>query len=265
MNAYEEKQEAKRERYEDLAAKNRAEATRRHQASHAATEGIPLGQPILVGHHSEGYHRRALAKSWNNLGKAVEATEKAAYYDQKAASVGKAGISSDDPEAVVKLREKLAKLEDAQVKFKASNKIIRKKGTTPEQKVEQLVELLGYSPTKCASLLEPDFAGRIGFAPYVLQNNNANIASTKKRITSLANRPTEDKETTVKGVRVLENVEENRIQLFFDGKPSAEIRTTLKRNGFRWAPYHGAWQRQLTSNGIYAAKIVLKTLPEEVK
>jgi len=260
MNAYEQKQEARRERYEELAEKNRREWDRRHRASDNATAGIPFGQPILVGHHSEKRHRAAIEKSWNNLGKAVEASEKASYYDQKAASVGKAGISSDDPEAVTKLKEKLAKLEDAQVKFKASNKIIRKKGTTPEEKVEQLVELLGYSSGQCAKLLEPDFCGRIGFAPYVLQNNNAIIASTKKRIASLANRPTEDKEITVKGVRVLENAEDNRIQLFFDGKPSEEIRTTLKRNGFRWSRYNMAWQRQLNNAGRYAANVVLKSL-----
>lgn len=38
---------------------------------------IPLGQPILVGHHSEGRHRRDLAKMDNNLRKGVEAGREA--------------------------------------------------------------------------------------------------------------------------------------------------------------------------------------------
>lgn len=46
------------------------------------------------------------------------------------------------------------------------------------------------------------------------------------------------------------------MQIIFDGKPDADIRATLKQNGFRWAPSQGAWQRMLNQNGIYAAKQV---------
>ena len=49
------------------------------------------------------------------------------------------------------------------------------------------------------------------------------------------------------------NQEENRIQILFDGKPDAGIRSELKHAGFRWAPSQGAWQRMLNQNGIYAA------------
>lgn len=37
----------------------------------------PFGEPIKVGHHSEGRHRRALDKAWSQLGKAVHAEEDA--------------------------------------------------------------------------------------------------------------------------------------------------------------------------------------------
>mgnify|MGYP000567974511 CR=1 FL=1 len=49
------------------------------------------------------------------------------------------------------------------------------------------------------------------------------------------------------------NEGENRLQLFFEEKPSEEQRRELKSNGFKWAPSQGAWQRQLTKNAIYAA------------
>jgi len=63
------------------------------------------------------------------------------------------------------------------------------------------------------------------------------------------------------GVRVEENTELMRIQLFFDEKPDANIRETMHRKyGFRWAPSQGAWQRQLTGNGRAAAVRLMEEL-----
>jgi len=45
-----------------------------------------------------------------------------------------------------------------------------------------------------------------------------------------------------------------------DHKPEPEVRDVLKRNGFKWAPSQGAWQRQLTDNAIRAAKAVTAEL-----
>ncbi len=52
--------------------------------SEQATEGIPLGQPILVGHHSEKCHRAALAKSHSAMNHACEEFNKAESYEQRA-------------------------------------------------------------------------------------------------------------------------------------------------------------------------------------
>ena len=38
------------------------------------------------------------------------------------------------------------------------------------------------------------------------------------------------------GGRVEMNREDNRLQVFFDGKPDADTRAELKSSGFRWAP-----------------------------
>ena len=54
-----------------------------------------------------------------------------------------------------------------------------------------------------------------------------------------------------------------RIRLIFDNIPDAETRDMLKNNGFKWSPKNSAWQRQLTSNGIYATKKVLEQLKEK--
>lgn len=72
------------------------------------------------------------------------------------------------------------------------------------------------------------------------------------------------KEKVVNGVRVVLNKALDRVQIIFPDKPCDEERAVLKRNAFRWAPSVGAWQRQLTQNGVWAAERVLSTLASQV-
>lgn len=170
----------------------------------------------------------------------------------KIRSVGTGGISSDDPQAVEKLEAKLAKLEKQQELMKAANAAIRMKD--PAKGDAKLAEL-GYTPEDIAKLRAPDFCGRIGYPAYALQNNNANIRRIRGRIAELKKR-TENipKGWEFDGGQVVVNTAENRLQIIFDGKPDADIRTELKGEGFRWAPSQGAWQRQLTDNALRAAR-----------
>ena len=170
----------------------------------------------------------------------------------KIRSVGTGGISSDDPQAVEKLEAKLATLEKHQEMMKAANAAIRMKD--PAKGDAKLAEL-GYTPEDIAKLREPDFCGRIGYPAYLLQNNNANIRRIRGRIEELKKRTENTPEGwEFDGGRVVVNTAENRLQIIFDGKPNADIRTELKGEGFRWAPSQGAWQRQLTDNAMRAAR-----------
>ena len=88
------------------------------------------------------------------------------------------------------------------------------------------------------------------FAPYELSNNNANIRRMKQRLAGLERAEAcQSAEYVIHGVKVIENTQDNRLQLFFSKKPSAETRKRLKSNGFRWARSIGAWQRQLNTLG----------------
>lgn len=170
----------------------------------------------------------------------------------KIRSVGTGGISSDDPQAVEKLEAKLATLEKHQEMMKAANAAIRMKD--PAKGDAKLAEL-GYTPEDIAKLREPDFCGRIGYPAYALQNNNANIRRIRGRIAELKKRTESTPEGwEFDGGRVVVNTTENRLQVIFDGKPDADVRTELKGEGFRWAPSQGAWQRQLTDNAMRAAR-----------
>lgn len=79
-----ERAKAKAERYEEWADKARQRSDEAFERSNNAVAGIPLGQPILVGHHSEGMHRAAIKRSWAAMDKSVEESKKAEAHESKA-------------------------------------------------------------------------------------------------------------------------------------------------------------------------------------
>ena len=79
-----ERAKAKAERYGEWADKARQRSDEAFERSNNAVAGIPLGQPILVGHHSEGMHRAAIKKSWAAMDKSVEESKKAEAHESKA-------------------------------------------------------------------------------------------------------------------------------------------------------------------------------------
>lgn len=172
----------------------------------------------------------------------------------KIKSVGMGGISADDPQAIEKLRAKLAKLEEMQATMKAVNAYFRKHGTLDgcEAVSPSVLEKLK------TAMVNPWRTDPKPFPSYQLSNNNATIRSTKARIEELEKKRTEaaPEGWTFDGGEVVINTELNRLQILFDERPDYGLKEELKRHGFRWAPSQGAWQRQLTDNAITAAKKV---------
>lgn len=169
---------------------------------------------------------------------------------EKIKSTGRGGISADDPNAVMKLQKQLEKLQEEQELMKAVNAYYRKHKTLddcPNLKADQ-IQKLKYE-------MEQDWhVEKKTYASYMLSNNNANIRRLKQRIESLnCHYNTNYPGWKFYGGEVIANKEANRMQVFFDDKPSESIRTELKRNGFRWSPKEKAWQRQLNQNAYFAA------------
>lgn len=52
------------------------------------------------------------------------------------------------------------------------------------------------------------------------------------------------------------NEELNGIELLFDGKPDAEVRSTLKENGFRWSRFKGVWYTKQSEEAFKVAESV---------
>ena len=168
----------------------------------------------------------------------------------KIRGTGRGGISADDPEAVQKLKSKLAGLEQEQERMKAVNAYYRKHKTldgcpqlTPDE-VER----------RKAAMARSWRADPHPYESYLLTNNNANIRQTKKRIEELsAKKEVEFEGWSFEGGEVKMDLQANRLQVFFHEKPDRDTCSAMRHGGFRWAPSVGAWQRQLTDNAIYAA------------
>jgi hypothetical protein len=69
--------------YASNAEKRSNEAYKKSDMSESAT-GIPFGQPILVGHHSERRHRKTLERASRAMDKTVEESNKAEDYKSRA-------------------------------------------------------------------------------------------------------------------------------------------------------------------------------------
>ncbi len=171
-------------------------------------------------------------------------------------------IKAGDADAIEQLQAKLAEAETLQAEMKAANAYYRKHKTLKGYK--------NFTDEKGARLdkaIEESWY-KAPYAPYQLTNNNAKIRNTKARIAQLERlkNAAETHETGGAGkydtelFKVVENGEIMRLQLIFDGKPDADTRAVLKKNGFKWSPTNEAWQRQLTDNAKYAVKRIIEEL-----
>lgn len=199
--------------------------------------------------------------------KNMENFRKADHYLDMLKRAHTLAVKSDDPEVLDFLRAKLAGLEEAHALMVSANAYYRKNKT--------LEGFEGIPADTMAWITRPGVylpGGRNGdgsplafygkpFPTYELTNSNANIKRVKQRIETLeavkASKPIEEEHD---GYTYRENAEAMRVQFQFDGKPDDETRALLKRNGFRWAPSLGVWQRQLNDNGKYAAHRVMEVL-----
>lgn len=80
----EERAAERAERFEGYAEKREAEAGRAQKAVKAIADGIPFGQPILVGHHSEKRARKDAERIENGMRKAVNLWETSKYWERRA-------------------------------------------------------------------------------------------------------------------------------------------------------------------------------------
>lgn len=218
---YVERQEYKKERYQELAEKSREKSQQHYEQYQKLSNAIPLGQPILTDHYSANATRRGYQKVHSQFDKSIEADNKAEYYDNKVAAIeNNNSISSDDPKATEKLQDRLKKLEHER-------------------------EIIKSRP----------------HSTWELQNIGAEIRRTKQRIDQIKELEELDfKDIIFTGGKAILNKAVNRIQILFDDKPSEEVRNVLKHRGFKWSRYEQAWQRLFNKNTIYATNRAIEEI-----
>ncbi|MDD5596501.1 MAG: hypothetical protein PHV82_01070 [Victivallaceae bacterium] len=161
-------------------------------------------------------------------------------------------IKTEDPQAIEKLEAKLKELTERQDMMKNINLILRNSRTSKAEKIKLVCEKYQLKPETVEKLMNPQYSfEKSGFQTWELSNGNAEISRIKKRIKHISRYQAEAREVEETGElpeiefdggSIVDNVPYNRIQIFFDEKPDADVRRKLKQNGFRWAPGNGAWQ-----------------------
>jgi hypothetical protein len=190
--------------------------------------------------------------------KGLMLTKEAETLERRAAFAEKnTAISSDDPDALPKLREKVARLEKDRATMRAANAAIRKGGDV----VARLVAL-GFEEARAKQLLEKDFAGRIGFPDFKFKNTSAEEKRLRERIRQLETRAAAPVKPAEKVGNSTISEAENRVRISFPSKPAEDVRRRLKSAGFHWSPTIGVWQRFASRRAWDdARRILAKDLP----
>ncbi len=254
-NPYEARKAARIERMRARAGRLAGAAEGAYAAARRIADMIPMGQPILVGHHSEGRHRRDIGRMQHGFSKAAELRAESEALDKRADRAERSdAVSSDDPEAIPKLHAKLQQLDADRARMVEANKAVRSKAP------REALAALGFSPSAIEKILTPDPLDRVGFPAYALRNAAGEAGRLRKRIEELETRATQPTPAPIElpGVRIEEA--ENRVRVFFDAKPADAVRAALKGAGFRWSPTVAAWQRHASNAAWYEAKRILDAM-----
>jgi hypothetical protein len=181
---YRKRREARAERLREWAAKRETRAEQAAASVDTLASLIPLGQPILRGHHSQRRAERDRDRIVNGTRRAVEHSTKARDFTSRAANIEAAAehaIYSDDADAITRLTERIAGLESERDTIKAYNAACRKGTADPAMLPAKLARELASSIRVWGDVQCP--GGR--FPSYTLRNLSGNISRQKHRLAAL--------------------------------------------------------------------------------
>lgn len=171
----------------------------------------------------------------------------------KKAIIRKAQPAKTYASEILRYRVELSGMQRNHEKMKDANKRIKQARQTGEDLTQYLINEMGIAPHMI------DWTLKFGFG---LQNNNANMKRVEERIKELEQKEAlrqeaPEAEFSFSGGKVVFNYEADRIQIFFDNRPTPDELSAWKAKGltsFNWSPSNKAWQRKITPQAISATK-----------
>lgn len=121
-----ERAEDRAERFTDYSESRAEDAECARKAVFAIADGIPFGQPILVGHHSEKHARKDAEKIHNGMGRAVKMWEQSQYWTARAAGAIHAAKYKERPDVRARRIKGLEADKRKQEKTKAESELFLK-------------------------------------------------------------------------------------------------------------------------------------------
>lgn len=231
-----ERLERKLEKRAEWSEKAERRAEQRNEASHRAVDGIPFGQPILIGHHSEKRHRAALHRAQTNATKAYEERQLAEHHRSKADGLEMQldrTVFSDDPDAIEQLQAKVAALRAENDRDKAMNAHYRKHKTMKGH---------GTLSDERAAKLDADILATWDKRPvpqYRFSNRSATIRKAEERIKWITQQQARaQKAESSEGGFIIEGTGDY-IRVTFAEKPERSVLNALREAGYRWGG--GSW------------------------
>lgn len=301
MNRYEQRQADRKARLERAADRAGQEASQAFASADAISRRFEGGQPILVGHHSERKARRDQDRMHGAMDRGVAADRRAKELSARAASVGGGGISSDDPDAVAKLRAREAELVAELERAKALRKAMRgwrqagQYATEAEtaailQDLRDRCESVAATKAEISRMASCLRAGQEAVPAYMVSNPRENLRRVQERIaqleakvgavypepisgflerelgdrSALLAQRSPDIEAT-NGYRIECDAEENRVTVRFEHRVPVDVVRALKSYGFRWCGRAGDWRRMLSPAAWYFAQRAVRIEQGDVK
>jgi len=231
-----ERKERRIEQRGEWADRRRAESDAAFQRARDIGDSIPLGQPILVGHHSEKHHRAEIARMDGAMRRGVENSRMVEHHAERAEGIQHqldTSIYSDDPDALEALDAKIAGLEAQRDRMKAINKEIRKGAGWNDR--------LTLSDDEKTDLeTSAKYSGTVGYPAYALTNIGATIRTAQKRKADISARHEISRLATEAGGMIIKRIpDQNWCRVAFAKKPSREILDALRAADYSWGG--GLW------------------------
>lgn len=135
----EERAAERAERFEEYSEKRTGEAEAAHKEVERIAGGIPLGQPILVGHHSERRARKDAQRIQDGMRKAVNLWDTAKYWERRAQAAVRHAKYKERPDVrarrIKTLEAEQRKVQRTQDESRAQLALWTKDGLTHERAV----------------------------------------------------------------------------------------------------------------------------------